>query len=257
MFKGKSVLFCLVVALVGSQVAVVDIVSSGIVDATKSSARSGHLPALRSAPAGPCTITYPNNAAVITACPAGDGTALTGTDTASDVQITVTVRDSNCDPIAGMPPEDIWLVGCNPDALLLCGASICCSADHATDQDGVTTISNSPRFGGCEPGGVLVVIAGTVVGPDDCLPLQIRSVDYKSAGGSGSPPPCGGDAQCPDGKVTNADFSWFVTHYPTTTNPGAPYLACADYAVAYGTPISLADFAKFTFHFAGVGHRCI
>ena len=88
-----------------------------------------------------------------------------------------------------------------------------------------------------------------------CLPIAVRSPDYKSAGAPG-PAPCGGDTRCPDSKVTNADFSWFVTHYPTTGNPGATYLACADYAAPLGAPIGLADFSKFSVHFAGAGHKC-
>jgi hypothetical protein len=63
-----------------------------------------------------------------------------------------------------------------------------------------------------------------------------------------------GDIRCPDSRISNADFSWFVTHYPTGGNPGAPFNVCADYATPLGS-ITLADFSKFAVHFAGAGHK--
>jgi hypothetical protein len=158
-----------------------------------------------------------------------------------------------------VPFTDIWLVGCN-DALLLCGGSSGSNPDQlATNAQGTVTFSNEPVAGGCDTG-FFVVYEGAVVQDNltclpKCLPVAARSPDYKSAGAPG-PAPCAGDIKCPDSKVTNADFSWFVTHYPTGANPGATYLACADYAAPLGSPIGLSDFSKFTVHFAGAGHKC-
>jgi len=205
-----------------------------------------------------CKSTLVANAGVVLVCPLGDGDPLTAAVGGVNSKITLTLRDNTNTPIPNMPAVDMWLVGCN-DGLLLCGGSQASNADATTDAFGVTTFSNEPVAGGCETG-VYVVVGGAVLQQPGsclpwCLPVQSRSPDYKSAGAPG-PAPCGGDIRCPDSRVSNADFSWFVTHYPTTGNPGATYLACADYAAPLGAPIGLADFSKFAIHFAGAGHKC-
>ena len=205
-----------------------------------------------------CHSTLTANAGVVVVCPLGDGDPLTNAVGGNNCQITLTVRDVTNTPIQGIPTVDMWLVGCN-DGLLLCGNSSGSNADAATNASGVTTFSNEPVSGGCDTG-LFAVVQGLIVqNPQTCqplcVPIAVRSPDYKSAGAPG-PAPCGGDTRCPDSKVTNADFSWFVTHYPTTGNPGAAYLACADYAAPLGAPIGLADFSKFSVHFAGAGHKC-
>jgi len=83
-----------------------------------------------------------------------------------------------------------------------------------------------------------------------CLPIAVRSPDYKSDAGCGAI-----DAPCPDAKVDDADFSWFAYHYPYPGHP-ATYFACADYAAPLGVPIDLADFVKFSLHFVP-GHHCL
>jgi hypothetical protein len=168
------------------------------------------------------------------------------------------VRDNANVGIAGIPATDMWLVGCN-DGLLLCGGSTGSNADAVTNASGTTTFSNEPIAGGCDTG-LFAVVQGVVIQDSGtcqpkCLAIAARSPDYKSSGAPG-PAPCAGDLKCPDSKVTTADFGWFVTHYPTGSNPGATYLACADYAAPLGAPIGLADFGKFTGHFAGAGHKC-
>jgi hypothetical protein len=238
MLKGKYVLLSLAAALACWQLAGLDTANSGIVDACKS------------------TVTA--NAGVVLVCPLGDGDVLTAPVGGGNSQITLTVKDSGSAGIAGIPATDMWLVGCN-DGLLLCGGSSGSAADAVTNASGVTTFSNEPVAGGCDTGlfavvqGVVIQDSGTCL--PKCLAIAARSPDYKSAGAPG-PAPCAGDIKCPDSKVTNADFSWFVTHYPTTGNPGAPYLACADFAAPLGAPIGLADFSKFSVHFAGAGHKC-
>ncbi|HET6348066.1 MAG TPA: hypothetical protein VFH88_03190 [Candidatus Krumholzibacteria bacterium] len=192
-------------------------------------------------------------------CPLGDGDLLTAPVGGGNSQVSLTVRDNANVGIPGIPTTDMWLVGCN-DGLLLCGGSSGSNADLATDATGHTTFSNEPVAGGCDTGlycvvqGVVIEDAGNSCLPK-CLAIAARSPDYKSAGAPG-PAPCAGDIRCPDSKVSNADFSWFATHYPTAGNPGASYLACADFAAPLGSPIGLADFSKFTVHFAGAGHKC-
>jgi hypothetical protein len=238
MLKGKYVLLSLAAALVCLQLAGIKTANSGIVDACKSSVTA--------------------NAGVVLVCPLGDGDPLTAPVGGGSSQITLTVRDNANVGIAGIPATDMWLVGCN-DGLLLCGGSSGSNADAVTSATGVTTFSNEPIAGGCDTGmyavvqGVVIQDSGTCA--PKCLAIAARSPDYKSSGAPG-PAPCAGDLRCPDSKVTNADFSWFVTHYPTTGNPGATYFSCADYAAPLGSPIGLADFSKFTVHFAGAGHKC-
>lgn len=238
MLKGKYVLLSLAATLVCWQVAGINNANSGIVD--------------------PCLSTVTAAAGVVLVCPLGDGDLLTAPVGGGNSQITLTVKDNANAAIPGIPATDMWLVGCN-DGLLLCGGSQGSNADAVTNASGTTTFSNEPIAGGCDTGLYAVVQGVIIQNPGSCTPkclgIAARSPDYKSAGAPG-PAPCAGDLKCPDSKVTNADFSWFVTHYPTGANPGATYLACADYAAPLGSPIGLADFSKFTVHFAGAGHKC-
>jgi hypothetical protein len=237
MLKGKYVLLSLAAALVCWQIAGVATVNSGIVDACKSDVTAA--------------------GGVVLVCPLGDGDPLNAAVGGVNTTVTLTVRDNTNTGIAGIPAVDMWLIGCN-DGILLCGGSGGSNADNATDLNGVTTFTNEPIAGGCDTGLYALVQGVVIQDPANCQPkclsIAARSPDYKSAGAPG-PAPCAGDLRCPDSKVTNADFAWFVTHYPTTALPGAPYLACADYAAPLGS-ISLADFGKFVVHFAGAGHKC-
>jgi hypothetical protein len=79
-----------------------------------------------------------------------------------------------------------------------------------------------------------------------------RGFDIKSAGPT--PPPCGGDVACPDGKVSNADLGAFLTHYPTPGNPGATYWEACDFASPFGAPVGLSDLSTLAVHIAGSGH---
>jgi hypothetical protein len=234
MLKGKYVLLSLAAALVCWQVAGVDTVNSGIVDACKS--------------------TVSGAAGVVLVCPLGDGDALTTPIGGGNSQITLTVRDNTNTGIAGIPATDMWLVGCT-GGLLLCGGSSGSNADVATNASGVTTFSNEPVSGGCDTG-LWVVVQGVVISAGTppncvnvCLPIQARSPDYKGTA-------CGVNPDClgPDSKVTGPDFAWFGTHFSTAGNP-RPYHACADYAAPLGT-ITGPDFARFGTHFTGSGHQC-
>lgn len=237
--KRRYLLWLLVGALTSVQAAGPDTVGSGAVD--------------------PCNSEVTVNAGVVLVCPQGDGDPLTAPVGGGNSKISLTVKDNFVQGVGGIPASDMWLIGCS-DGLVLCGGSTASKADAPTNAMGETTFSNEPNAGGCDTG-VYVIVQGVVMADPDnncvpkCYPVQARSPDYKSAGAPG-PPACAGDNRCPDSKVTNADFSWFVTHYPTAANPNAAYHACADYAAPLGNPITLADYAKFTIHFAGAAHKC-
>lgn len=237
MLKGKYVLLSLAAGLVCWQVAGVNTVNSGIVDACKS------------------TVTAA--AGVVIVCPQGDGTPLTSPASGGNCQISLTVRDNTNTGIGGIPATDMWLIGCN-NGLLLCGGSSGSNADNATTLSGATTFSNEPVAGGCDTGlfavvqGVVIQTAGACT--PTCLPIAARSPDYKSAGAPG-PAPCGADLLCPDSKVTGPDFAWFATHFTVAGQPPKPYHACADYLAPFGA-ITGPDFANFSTHFVGAGHKC-
>ena len=119
--------------------------------------------------------------------------------------------------------------------------------------------SNEPIAGGCDTG-LYVAVQGIVIQDHttcqpQCLPVAVRSPDYKSAGAPG-PAPCSGDLLCPDARVSMADYTWFASHYPTADNPGAPYFSCADFGAPFVPPISLNDYSRFVIHYAGAGHKC-
>lgn len=200
-----------------------------------------------------CKSTVVANAGVVLACPKGDGDYLTNAIGGTNCQITLTVRDHANRVIAGVPATDMWLAGCT-DNLLLCGGSSGSSADHDTDAAGMTTFSHPLLAGGCSTGVWVVALGAVIENPVNCTPLcvpvQVRSVDYKSANS-----PCPGDQACPDAQVTLSDWSWFTTHYPTAANPGASYLACADFAAPLGS-IALPELSKFSIHYLA-GHKCL
>jgi hypothetical protein len=177
-----------------------------------------------------------NGSGVVVACPLGDGDALAG----AGLTITVTVVDALNMPVAGIPPQDFWLIGCN-DELVLCGGSNSINADASTDANGVTHISGAIASGGCDTG-VRVVVQGVVIGNGACvpvcLPIAVRSPDQVSSSGGQ-----------PDGIISAADLAYFALNYQS---PPRPYAVCDDYAAPYGT-ISLADFARLAVHY---DHSC-
>jgi len=236
MLKGKYVLLSLATALLCWQAAGTSTVNSGIIHA--------------------CSSFVSANAGIVLVCPVGDGDPLSATASGTNSTINATIIDGTGAPVVGIPVSDMWLAGCT-GGLLLCGGSSGSPADVPTNGSGQTFFTGEPVAGGCDTG-LYVVVQGTVIQDedclDDCLPIQARSPDYKSAGAPG-PAPCAGDLKCPDSKVSNADFSWFVTHYTVNVMFPKPYHVCADYASSFGA-ITLADFTKFVFHFAGAGHKC-
>jgi hypothetical protein len=217
MLKGKfAVLSLVAAALLCLQIAGVDTANSGNVDPCNSSATS---------PAG-----------VIFACPYGDGDALN----VLGLTISVTVKDNvgAGNPIPGIPATDMWLISCN-DLLFLCNGSSAITASAATDANGNTTFTGDLAMGGCDNGGVRVVVQGIVVGAgicaDPCVAVKVRSSDLNASG-------------VPD----VIDFGTFAGGYPV--DPAAN--DCRDFN--NDNKVDVLDFAKFSGHYDdGVTlHRC-
>lgn len=213
MLKGKFAMLSLAVAaLLCLQLAGADTVSSGVVD--------------------PCNSSASGASGSVVACPQGDGTALA----AGGLTISVTVLDDVNAPVVGVAAADIWLIGCT-DALVLCGGSGGINAAAATDINGQTTITGDIAGGGCDVG-VRVVVQGIVIGAgvcaDPCVPLTVRSPDYKLE----SPL-----------IVQLQDFAKFGVPFPS---PPDAYDACSDFVAPF-LNINLQDFSVFGLHWL---HSC-
>jgi hypothetical protein len=212
MLKGKfAVLSLAAAALLCLQVANVETVNSGVVDACNSSASSG--------------------AGVAIACPQSDGTGLGG----AGLTISVTVLDNVSAPVVGVPAADVSLIGCN-DLLALCGGSGAIAASAATDLNGLTTITGDLSAGGCDVGGVRVVVQGVVIGGgacgDPCLLVVFKSPDID------------GSLKC--------DVVDFAIFGPGYTSPPKVYSECLDFVSPF-LVVNLADFALFGSHYQ---HQC-
>jgi hypothetical protein len=211
MLKGKfAVLSLAAAALLGLTIAGVDTANSGNVDPCNS---------LTSSPAG-----------VIFACPQGDGDALN----ILGLTITVTVRDDVNAAIPGVPATDMWLISCN-DLLNLCNGSSAITASAATDVNGVSTFTGDIAAGGCDNGGVRVVVQGIVIGAgicaDPCVAVKVRSADFNASG-----------------VATDAiDFGFFTSGYPV--DPAIN--DCRDFD--NNNKVDVVDFAKYTGHY---NHSC-
>ena len=190
--------------------------------------------------------TATSAAGILFSCPAGDGETLGRWG----LTISATLLSYMDVPQANVPSSDMWLVGCNA------GLRLCSTASpfqpNATDNNGHIVLDGILSVSGCDNSGLHLVVQGAQL--FSCVPIQVRTPDLKSSGAPG-PAPCGGDQICPDGRVNLADYSFFVTHYPISSNPAPPYFACADLALPYENPIGLADFSRFANHFAA-GHAC-
>jgi hypothetical protein len=220
MLKGKfAVLSLAAAALLCLQIAGVDTANSGSVDPCESSA---------TAPAG-----------AIFACPYGDGDALN----VLGLTISVTVLDAAALPVPGVPATDMWLISCN-DLLNLCNGSSAITASAATDINGNTTFTGDIAAGGCDNGGVRVVVQGAVIGlggcNDPCVPVAVRSNDFNANG------------ICTDSQ----DFGYFTFEYPinpTVTDQDM----CRDFDD--NGVVDVVDFAKYTGHYDNnndILHRC-
>jgi hypothetical protein len=210
MLKGKfAVLSLAAAALLCLQFAGVNTVNSGVID--------------------PCNSAATGPAGVIFACPQDDGDLLS----ASGLTINVTAMDNTNAPVPNVPAADIWLIGCN-DLLGLCGGSGAVNASAATDVNGQTTITANIAAGGCDNGGVRVVIQGVVVGAgvcaDPCVAIKVRSADFNK-----------------NLVVNVVDFAFFAGGYPV--NPAVN--DCRDFN--NDGQVGIVDFAKFTAH---NGHTC-
>ena len=179
----------------------------------------------------PCNMTATSAAGVNFACPQGDGDPLA----ANGLTITVTVRDLVNAPVAGILASDIWVIGCS-DLLTLCGGSGAINATGPTDVNGQTTITGDIAAGGCDLGGLRVVVQGIVVGAgvcgQPCLQIKVKSSDLNG-----------------NLVVNLVDFATFGAGY---TSPPKAYNQCIDFTAPFGT-VTLPDFAKYGSH---NGHTC-
>jgi hypothetical protein len=223
MSKAKFVAFSLIAAaLLSWQIAGVNNATSGtsgIVDPCSSIAyMTGPTPA--------CMMNCPND----------DGRDL---DTDLGVVIYLTAKDGSGTGIAGIPTQDVWLVGCSGN-VVLCGGGGSIDADSATNANGETTISGDWAASGCDLTGVSVVIQGVVVSDNaTCLPICL-DIDAMSPDGTG-------DGGIVDGVVELADFSAFGLVYNKPLN----YDACWDFNC--DTLVDLLDFSLFGLHWT---HDC-
>jgi hypothetical protein len=150
----------------------------------------------------------------------------------------VTVKDNVAAPVPGVPATDMWLISCN-DLLNLCNGSSAITAAAATDVNGQTTFTGDIAAGGCDNGGVRVVVQGIVIGAgicgDPCVPVKVRSADFDANG-------------VPEG----IDFVVFATGYPV--DPAAD--DCRDFN--NDNKVDVLDFSKFTGHYDDgvILHRC-
>lgn len=127
---------------------------------------------------------YANQVAVYN-LPNGNGKPLTearyssgvGNTTVVNATITLTVRDTNQDPIFLYPSEDMWLEGTLGGLKLCPGGSV---ADFSTNANGVTTFSVPKLAGGqTNPAGgerTVVMISGSPMN-SDLLNIQWNSPD--------------------------------------------------------------------------------
>ena len=114
--------------------------------------------------------TATSAAGAVLVLPDGTGGALSD----AGLTISVNVRDSNNDPIAGYPFQDIWVDDAGNGDISLCqGGSV---ADGNTDSNGDTTISGALAAGGHTQAGLQVYLAGTpLAGPT--LGIDVVSCD--------------------------------------------------------------------------------
>jgi len=183
----------------------------------------------RAASAQP-NVTATSAAGVLFACPGSDGDLLSS----NGLSITATVLDNNL-PVPGLPASDFWLVGCGT-GLAICSSGTLWINPGATNGSGIIVLDGRLRASGCDNTGLRLVFQGSPL--PTCLPIQTRSADLNS-----------------DGVVNLSDFAEWATHYPTSMNPTAPYMACGDFAAPNAAPLRLADFAKFAVHLVA-SHSC-
>lgn len=168
-------------------------------------------------------------------CPQKDAAPLSALSPAGgNATITLTVHDSQGNPISDIPGQDFWLVG-ERNGLSLCGGAYAIDAGAPTDENGITTISGAMAAGGCDQAIYVVAMGLTIKTPEDCdvpVTLDIRThspdvngdrvVDSLDANALGNAwEPLGGtydeclDFDC-NGSIDAVDFSVFGNHWQHT-----------------------------------------
>jgi len=164
-------------------------------------------------------------------CPQGDAPSLM----AQAWWLSLKIVDLGSNPIADIPASDFWLLDCDPQLdLILCAGSASAAADSSTNNQGMTTMSNSAvKAGGCADG-LTVAVQGFILEDETnncnyyCFPVYVRSPDFDRSLTVGLP-----------------DLSLFAQHFPT------PYEKWYDLNMDGIT--SVADVAIFAFHYY---HQC-
>lgn len=189
-----------------------------------------------------CKSSASASVGLLLVCPKGDGPLL------SDLGLTITVilRDANDNPIAGIPAGSIWVIGCNQE-MGLCEDDSgdrrgFVTATAPTDENGQTTITCAIAGGGCDLGGVrvvvdtgriprdIVIIGGGLCGVP-CIPIVVKSPDLNGSL-----------------RVDLVDLAIFGAGY---TSPPQPHNQCIDYAAPFDKT-DLVDFALFAVHYQHV-----
>lgn len=163
--------------------------------------------------------------AYILVCPQGDGESL------AEVGATITVQVSlECVTISGLPPEDIWVFGCDSGMTLCAPARRAIDADRPSDENGFTTVSGTIRAGGSSTGLFLAVrgwvatgdcpcqelicLPITVVSPDIDGNLIVDLVDLGVFAGTYPPQPYASSSDFNgDGVINLLDVSLFAKHW--------------------------------------------
>ena len=181
----------------------------------------------------PCESSATSAGGVLLVCPAGDGPTL------SDIGATISVTLLYCyppEPMVGLGPQDVWIMGSTYLDPRLCGGSGSSNADTPVDVNGHTTISGSIAAGGYFGDGVYVVAAGGIiqlgeslsgepcdnplplilVSPDIDEDLVVGSIDFalfaaEFVNGGGTPDPRMDFSG--DGLVGSVDFALFAMHF--------------------------------------------
>lgn len=166
-------------------------------------------------------------------CPLGDGETLAEAGATITVQV---IGDQGHPGGPGMPPGDLWVVGCDDAWTAMCSPIYSAiDADAPTDANGMTTIGGAIRGGGSGTG-LWVIVAGWPATGEwfpcadpICLPITVVSPDING-----------------DLLVDLIDFSLFAAGWPPL--PYDPALDLDGDGV-----VDLVDFATFAEHFL---HGC-
>ena len=181
-------------------------------------------------------------------CPAGDFEYFRKACGGTSDYLWVEARDTENQPVPGIPQSDFWAGSCDPaQRLFLCAEPIV--ADSMTGSNGRTTFSGRIKGGGCVlSGGMYVAIQGFVIKKpprrrgDPCIDPLCVNVIVKGPDLTGT--------SGPDGIVDLRDFAKFCLSFHKSLG-SAEYNPCCDFND--DDTCNLSDFAFFGEHYQ---HQC-